>query len=226
MKNQTEEYIENKLKSPNFPESNVKILIESYTQPWRKYHTLEHVVQMLAHVDDDDMLLKYAVALHDVVYAQYPVALGVNEYRSANTVSKLCHSLTYFEIKEIEEAIIATAFWQISQPCAVISSLAEDLCDLDLSDLALPYDEMTYWADLALAEAKGLYDKVWVCSNASTEVTNAMLYSGQIKFFTTLLRRDKIYYNHSLFEEKAKENVLRRLTLLQEKIKNLQGTEN
>jgi predicted metal-dependent HD superfamily phosphohydrolase len=179
-----------------------------YAEPHRYYHTLEHLECMLKHANKPTPRnLVIAIALHDLCYCPTPTAPGVNEYYSLEHVDNV-PSLPVDVVMEIKEAILATAFYAQTQH--FLSSLAQELCDLDLCNLALPWKEYCYWSDLAIEEAKNIYKET------ITDPTGFKY--GQVVFLAKMLKRDQLYYTHSEWEDPARNNMERRKNLLTEEL--------
>lgn len=185
-------------------------IFECYSEPHRKYHTLEHVKFMLDARDKGvqsytptpvqmslgDQNLIQAIVLHDIVYSTFPQPLGINEYYSAQWASNRGMD------KEVLEAIIATSFYLCDQRC--LSVVAMELCDLDLSNLALPYEDYNYWAGLAMEEAATIYG-----------LDRPALLRGQACFCNSMLERTQIYYRHPEWEEPARWNLEQKIAELE-----------
>jgi predicted metal-dependent HD superfamily phosphohydrolase len=162
---------------------------------------------MLRHAKKIDPELALSIALHDVFYNSVPEPPGINEYQSARFARI---KITEYDSRPIEEAIIATAFYDKNQ--TFLSPLAQEICDLDLCNLALDYDSYCYWSELALEEAKIIFRDF---------VKDPLGFKyGQIIFCSKMLQREKLYYIHSEWEQPARENMTRRIAELQEGLEN------
>jgi len=194
--------------------SQLEVIDRSYSQPHRRYHTLEHVKFMLDMRDKSfqsfsptpvpmthgDVNLIQAIVYHDIYYDSAPQSLGVNEYYSAVFAQKQgCWA-------EVAHAIMATGYYMVDQ--RVLSTLAMELCDLDLANLALDYADYVYWSTLAIEEAMLIY--------FGGKAPSAVLFDGQINFCEMMLRRKKLYYRHSEWEDKARKNLHARIIELEE----------
>jgi len=185
-------------------------IVTRYSEPHRKYHTLEHIKLMLDARDKSvqsytatsiqmslgDCNLIQAIVLHDIVYSPFPQPLGINEYYSAQWAEH--HGAD----KEVLEAIIATSCYLCDQ--RHLSIVAMELCDLDLANLALSYEEYSYWASLALEEAAIIYG-----------VDHVTLLRGQAGFCNAMLERAQIYYRHSEWEDRARWNLEQKISELE-----------
>jgi len=208
----TETYVHEILSKSGFSNHLCSTIFASYKEPHRKYHTLEHIECMLRHANKPEEPLVMAIAIHDICYREYPVAPGINEHYSMEAVD----FLSKFELplcKEVKEAILATAFY--GQVQAHLSPLAQELCDLDLCNLALDYEEYCYWSELALDEAKIIYKNL-------VKEPIGFVY-GQVAFLSKMLQREKLYYSHTEWEEPARKNMELRRTKLEEDIEKYEN---
>jgi hypothetical protein len=69
-----------------------------------------------------------------------------------------------------------------------------ELCDRDLANIILPWEEYNCWCELALAEAKILYPSL----------NRKELLRGQASFCSSMLERERIYYRHPEWEDLAR----------------------
>jgi predicted metal-dependent HD superfamily phosphohydrolase len=201
-----------------FFDDHADAIIYKYNEPHRKYHTLEHIKMMLDLRDMEiqsytktkmpsslgDQNLIQAIVLHDFVYDKAPQPLGINEYYSAKWSEKIGAS------DEVIQAIMATSFYLCDQ--RYLSIVAQEICDLDLSNLALEYTDYCYWANLAIEEAKIIYFE--------GNDPGTMLLWGQANFCNEMLERNAIYYRHPEWEDKARLNLEQKLNELEELLKN------
>jgi predicted metal-dependent HD superfamily phosphohydrolase len=202
--------VEPMLRQAHLPEHSINKIITEYTNPWRKYHSLEHLVEMYKHVKRYDPELIAAIAMHDYYYAYEPMPLGYNEFESANAVENLCaEAFDLIEVKEIQKAVIATSFFLVTQSLNQLSKLAQLLCDYDLSNLALPYEDMCYFSNLAIEERKVIMYNSW---QKNPTLFMAECARGQIYFFKSMLNRAQIYYINTHWETPARENMIRRIS--------------
>lgn len=218
LSNATETNLIKLLKEYAFFDDHSKEIVENYAQPHRRYHTLEHVKLMLDLRDKGiqshtrtkvpmslgDQNLIQAIVLHDFVYDKTPQPLGINEYYSAKWAERIGADV------EVIGAIMATSFYLCDQ--RNLSVVAQELCDLDLANLALEYEDYCYWADLAIEEAKIIYFQ--------GNDPGTALFWGQASFCNEMLERDAIYYRHPEWEDKARLNLEQKLDELEELLKN------
>jgi predicted metal-dependent HD superfamily phosphohydrolase len=90
----------------------------------------------------------------------------------------------------------------------ILSPLAMELCDLDLANLALDYEDYVYWSTLAIEEATTIYFK--------GKAPSSVLFDGQINFCEMMLNRKRLYYRHSEWEDKARQNLQTRIVELED----------
>lgn len=198
----------------------------NYSEPYRKYHNLDHLKNMLRWVSDlegregyvgyEKQILLNAILFHDLVYLPRPVSQGYNESLSAveYTVQEYWIKTpfvegqiyprignTLFEAYVIE-AINASAYHKVSQ--SHLRATTEWFLDLDLQSFAQSYDEFQNDADNVLKE-KELIDP---------SMTNLDCRKAQSRFLKELIARPKIYYRMAEWEEKARANIAKRLDYL------------
>jgi predicted metal-dependent HD superfamily phosphohydrolase len=200
----TKEFVQNVMVEHGFSEDMVHTTTACYNARHRCYHTLEHLECMLLHVEEPSYELAVAVIFHDIVYHAQPKSPGVNEYQSA----RLLNSYRLQNTRSMEEAIMATAFYMVDQ--SFPDPLAKQICDLDLCNLALPYDDYCYWSDLAIEEAKIVYKDF---------VKDPMGFKyGQFAFLSKMLQREKLYYIRTDWEAPARQNMERRKNELEKEL--------
>jgi predicted metal-dependent HD superfamily phosphohydrolase len=182
-----------------------------YDQPHRYYHNLDHISEMLRHVDpsySEVEILIEAILFHDIVHSPTPVPLGLNEalsiaeYSSYNTkiVAGIEHPFSnqdgsYEYERRVIEAINATAYHTKEQ--FFIGETTKLVLDLDLSTFALPREEYKIWKEKIEKENKSIY------SNYTSEQVNV----GRHHFLNELLNRQKLYYIKIEWEEQARSNI-------------------
>lgn len=201
-------------------------LKKSYSEPHRRYHTLEHLKNMLrwvpslkdrkGFVDYETTILVNAILFHDLVYLPQPVAPGYNESLSAVEYTIQEYWLktpfvegqlyprtagTLFEAYVIE-AINASAHHTLFQKH--LRPTSEWFLDLDLQSFGQGYDEFELDSDRNLEELALIYEKA-----TATELRH-----GQAAFYEKLLARPKIYYRMTEWEDTARTNIRQRLDSL------------
>ncbi len=117
--------------------SSLKILTEQYTQPHRKYHTLEHIAYMFNIAKEFKIELteaqKLAIWWHDAVYT---VGSSINENDSIvlmiNTIGK-----------QIDDSLLTTIvdiIWDTKHERAPRTEESAIVCDLDMYGFADIFD--------------------------------------------------------------------------------------
>jgi predicted metal-dependent HD superfamily phosphohydrolase len=199
-------------------------LKKAYTEPHRKYHTLEHLSNMLrwvpsleakeGFVDYEKPILLNAILFHDLVYLPKPVPLGYNECLSGveYTVQEYWLKTPFVEGQLyprlgntlfeafVLEAINASAHHHVHQ--ANLRPTTEWFLDLDLQSLAQDYDEFKADSDACLEEMAAIDPKT----------NNLDFVKRQSSFLEALLARPKVYYRMSEWEDKARANIAKRLS--------------
>lgn len=200
----TENYVLGTLSKSNFSAIAIDVILDAYKEEHRRYHTLEHIECMLKTAHKPEEVLVTAVAYHDLIYSSFPVPPGKNELYSLEAVPSLGWHSDIAVITDIQEAILATAFYYQTQTS--LSPLSQELCDLDLANLAFEWEEYCYWSELAMEEASVVY------KNLIKEPIELKL--GQCLFINKMLKRSKLYYHHTEWEEPARKNLTKRRKLI------------
>ena len=180
-------------------------LIESYNEPWRQYHTAEHLCHCLQELDlastlmEDPQAVELALWFHDIVFQ--PGAAD-NEEKSARLFER--SAAGHFKpdlAKKVSVLIHTTVHRDPPQ-----EENARYLCDIDLSSLALPWAQFLTDSAALRAEHSGTAD--------------APFYCAKISFLSSLLDRSAIFlteFFRSRHEHAARENIRRYITELQSK---------
>jgi predicted metal-dependent HD superfamily phosphohydrolase len=139
-------------------------LVAAYGEPHRRYHTLDHIVEMLDCLDESRHLaanedaLALAVWFHDAVY-ESTVAHGASEAASADLLSALC---------PVDAAPAAHAMILHSVHHGPSDDPDTQLfCDLDLYRLAGPLETFLRHGDDVRAEYDWVSDEAWAHGRAS-----------------------------------------------------------
>jgi len=200
-------------------------LLERYTEPWRAYHTMQHVRDCLRHLDTVRHLaqcpaeIELALWFHDAVYGEKPLGafpLGIspalcagemhdthrsdNEELSARWAYQhsLDQDLPEAVAQRVHDLILAT-----KHDAPLLSSEAALLTDIDLAILGQPE------AEFDLYEARIRQEYNWVPEMAFCE--------GRAKILEGFLQRDSIYrteHFRGLYERQARFNLERSLRSL------------
>lgn len=193
---------------PLYPQT---ILKECYNQPHRLYHNLDHLREMLRWVPKDHPEVEIvidAILFHDIVHASKPSPKGVNEALSVaeyiiyntktlafdNPFSRDGEGSLEYE-KRVISAITATAFHTEDQK--YLNEVSKLVLDLDLSTFALPWNEYLIWKD-KIEQENAIIWKDFAPENIKR---------GRGIFLQTLLKREKLYYIKTEWEQQARDNI-------------------
>jgi predicted metal-dependent HD superfamily phosphohydrolase len=173
-------------------------LAEAYGEPGRAYHTLAHVLDCLARLDEaappDERrdLVEAAIWFHDVVYDSRRTD---NEERSAEWAADALGSAGAAVTERVADLIRATA--HATPPRDPESAL---LCDIDLSILGRTAEEFDEY------QRRIREEYAWV---------PAPLYrAGRTRILGAFLQRERLYltsYFRDRYESAARENLRRAL---------------
>lgn len=176
-------------------------LIESYSEPHRSYHTIDHIVQMFDHLDknipDDEAspLLDVAVFFHDSVYITWS---DYNEEYSANYAHEFMRDVgCSVSVAELVSCLImATKTHEKPNSETIGRALFHGIIESDLPILAAPMNDFVKYEDgiskevAYLGRAKYLYNR--------------------IAFLMGLLERGYIYqsyWGNMFLDKKARDNI-------------------
>ncbi|MFJ7068757.1 hypothetical protein [Streptomyces sp. NPDC101115] len=183
-------------------------LLSRWTEPQRRYHTAEHLLAVLDHIDElsekggeggELELVRLAAWFHDAVYRP---DRSENEERSAVLAEKALHEagLTTHQVAEVARLVRLTA----THDAAPGDLNGETLCDADLAILASNPD--TYRGYTAAVREEYAF------------VPEAAFREGRATILRHLLALPRLFrtpYGAAVWEEKARENLeeeLRQLT--------------
>jgi len=189
---------------------NLEILLRSrYDEPWRHYHTWEHVTRMLegfekvAYLSDHPLAgyqseaIEWAVKFHDVVYE--PTA-GNNEERSAQLARVWLGSLlTESSMNEVERLILLTKTHE-PKDCDINGFI---MCDLDLMVMGWDREEFDDFGRRIRLEY--------------SHVSDEDFRHGRKAFMKSFRARPQIFHTRHFFdrfEEQARENINRTIAVL------------
>ena len=178
-------------------------IIGHYNEPWRQYHTLEHLCHCLQQLDltsslmEDPAAVEIALWFHDTILQ--PDATD-NEEKSAELFKRSAEMhLPPNVVNNVSNLIRATEHRDPPQ-----GQDARHLCDIDLSSLASPWEQFLKDSNALRAEQSGTAD--------------AQFYPAKIRFLSTLLERPTVFltdYFQARFERAARENIRRYITQLE-----------
>ena len=174
-------------------------LCARYSEPHRRYHTLDHVSHCLLEFDSAPVPAAAAAAVemtlwfHDVIYR--PGAPD-NEQRSADAFSAFARgALADDFIAEVCRLIAATT--HVAPPA---DEVAAWVVDVDLSSFGLPWDRF-------LVDSRAVREE-------QAEQDDAHFYPAQSRFLRGLCARPRIYLTahfHDRYEQQARANIGRLL---------------
>jgi predicted metal-dependent HD superfamily phosphohydrolase len=182
-------------------------LLERYAEPWRAYHTLQHVRDCVRHLDEARHLsqrpaeTELALWFHDVVYDTHR---SDNEGLSARWAHQyaLDQNLSETVALRVHDLILAT-----KHDAPPLNPDAALLTDIDLVILGQPV------AEFDLYEAQIRQEYSWVPEMAFCE--------GRAEILEGFLQRDSIYRTDHFcdrYERQARLNLERSLASLREKL--------
>jgi predicted metal-dependent HD superfamily phosphohydrolase len=178
-------------------------LAAAHSQPGRAYHTIDHVLDCLARLDESGAALgdhdpvEAAIWFHDVVYDPHRTD---NEEQSAAWAVRVLGSggISGPVAERIGELIRLTAHTRpTSDPQGAL------LCDIDLSILGRDAQEFDEYEQRIRREYE------WV--------PEPLYRIGRTRVLSALQQRDRIYrtdYFHERYEERARANLHRSLARL------------
>lgn len=209
-------------KLAEIPSYAEKVIRESYSDSFRKYHNLEHIERMCSKAPKNFLGIEgvlEAILFHDIVKLKYKAPQGMEEALSiAEYVSYSMNNIGFHKSpfaqgpdanfrpldreRLVIEAINATAYHLLDQCNLSLSSKL--LLDLDLFSLALPSED---------------YDKI----NQSIKeeylqfCDEAEWFQGRAIFLEHMLKRKNIFYLQIEWEDGARQNLRRELCSLKER---------
>ncbi len=184
-----------------------EMLSTLYANPPRKYHTLDHIAQVLAAFDEARMLaadkdvVEFSIWMHDCVYfAERPD----NEDRSADAAGMIAGLLGCAPdfLARVRPCIMATRHSAIpdkGDPALV--------ADLDLTILGGPAADYDRYASAIRAEFAFAPDDQFI--------------PGRIAFLHRMVDKDRVFATPHFFgmlEHKARENLYRELDALERSV--------
>jgi predicted metal-dependent HD superfamily phosphohydrolase len=205
-----------KLGMPLYPQL---VLKTCYEEPWRHYHNLGHIEEMLKHVPKDHYeveIILDAILFHDIVQSPTPSPSGLNEalsvaeYLSYNAKALASNtpfgnndgSLEYE--RRVIEAITATSRHLEDQQ--FLTEVSKLVLDLDLSTFALPWEEYVVWKDKIEKENNAIYGST-LKKIYHDDSFSSFIKEKRAQFLQKLLKRHTIYYIKTEWEESARSNI-------------------
>lgn len=162
-----------------------------YSEPHRRYHTLEHIRELLALLPGSSDEVLAAVWFHDLIYDRR----GANEERSADVAREALVDLRFppASVDVVAKVILAT---QTHDP-GDLPAEASLFLDADLSILGSPRSRYREYAEAIRFEYSWVPDDVFRAAR-----------DGVLRDF---LVRPRIYRTDTMgerFEEQARENIV------------------
>ena len=180
-------------------------LVAAYREPTRQYHSLEHIAQLLRHLEEhgrgviDRDAVALAIIFHDAVYDP---RRHDNEEESAALARARLTSLAFADaligkVAGYIEATQHTSALEVADPDLAL------LLDLDLATLAAAPKEYSDYAKAIRREYAHLPDSLYQ--------------HGRRQVLAGFLARQRIYRTeplHALWEERARANIRREIAEL------------
>ena len=170
----------------------------AYTEPGRFYHTLDHVLAVLATVESlasyakNLNAVKLAAWLHDVIYDSMA---SDNEERSAEYAERLC-----VELAVPEGNLVAALIWKTKTHDPGEDADAQVLLDADLAILGADETEYQAYAEKIRREY------AWV--------PEPKYRKGRRQILESFLARPRIYHFLSHLEQPARRNLANEIAQL------------
>ena len=178
-----------------------------YAEPWRYYHTLEHIADLLAAFDrvrdlaEQPLLLELAIWYHDIIYT---VGSSDNESRSAEHLLQQASGCLSDEQCQTVAAMILDTRHLNERPSSADGEL---LADVDLAGLSAEKSKFSRDSQRVREEFRHLDSAAFTLS--------------QIGFLSQLLIRSSVYYTdffRTHHEQAARANLNRYLHQLRQRI--------
>lgn len=176
-----------------------RIVADRYSEPHRRYHTLDHIRHCLAQLDqvrhlaDDPDAMELAIWFHDVIYDP---AMDDNELRSALFFdAHLGVHLPGGRAARVHRLIMYT-----EHPSEPDDGDARLMVDIDLSSFGLSWEEFMRDTNAIQEELAHLPEEQFI--------------AGKLKFLGCLLSRPRFYLTdcfHDRLEGQARSNIERHI---------------
>lgn len=171
----------------------VDVVVDQYRKPYRQYHNLEHLDNVLstARAIDAPEIVQNALVFHDIVYTPGAPA-GQNEVASIAFARPYLVQLRYneLEIQQIQKLIMATVFHIHSSGSQI--TLEDYMIDCDLAGFADNFNENTQRLFAEFVPA--------VCNERD-------FWAGRAKFLAGRLMLPQVFKILKDFEAKARSNL-------------------
>lgn len=185
----------------SLPYSILYKIIKKYSENNLAYHNWRHIQEMFMIADSLDIELsksqELAILFHDVVYK---VGAKDNEEKSASLMRKELENTGLSEdvINTAEQIILDTANHQPTIPESKI------VLDLDMVHLSFDFNIFLYYRDKIKEEYPHISDEEF--------------YQGEISFFESILKQDKILFTNHFSEEQLRHNLKQKILINLEEI--------
>jgi len=171
-------------------------LVDSYSEPQRVYHTLNHIEHCLTHFDrisaqlQNPVAVELAIWFHDVIYAP---GANDNEQLSADLFMELTQDCFDDSLRNtVYQHIMAT----LHDGSQLDNNDTKFMVDIDLSSFALPWPEFSRDSDNLRKEMSCLSDEDY--------------YRKQIAFQQNLINQPRFFksdYFYENYEDQARRNL-------------------
>ena len=171
-------------------------LVDSYSEPQRVYHTLNHIEHCLTHFDrisaqlQNPVAVELAIWFHDVIYAP---GGGDNEQLSADLFMEVTQDCFDDSLRNtVYQHIMAT----LHDGSQLENNDTKFMVDIDLSSFALPWPEFSRDSNNLRKEMSSLSDEDF--------------YRKQFAFQQNLINQPRFFksdYFYENYEDQARQNL-------------------
>ena len=171
-------------------------LVDSYSEPQRVYHTLNHIEHCLTHFDrisaqlQNPVAVELAIWFHDVIYAP---GGADNEQLSADLFMELTQDFFDDSLRNtVYQHIMAT----LHDGSQIDNNDTKFMVDIDLSSFALPWPEFSRDSNNLRKEMSSLSDEDF--------------YRKQFEFQQNLINQPRFFksdYFYENYEDQARQNL-------------------
>ncbi|WP_163835334.1 HD domain-containing protein [Spartinivicinus ruber] len=183
-------------------------IIQQYSQPWRHYHTLNHIEQMLLLFKQYESSITspptvfFSICFHDYYYLPW---WKNNEKRSADKAIYTLEQLHFGSLNhDVAQMIIATEkHLPLTNQAPSLLLDCQLFLDFDLAVLGHDWKNYQHYCQQIRKEYWFIPKKKYL--------------KGRKKILSTFLTRDKLYFSEEFnaqFEQQARDNIQREIQLL------------
>lgn len=178
-------------------------LVAMYSEKWRSYHNTKHIKASIGYFDfckdhaEFADAIEFAIWFHD---CKYELGDADNEAKSRDWFLDQTNDYLVPALRQTVDALIMDTC-HISVPETADGKL---IADIDLTSFGLPWDEY-------------MQDSLAVQSEFPPKPADSVV-AGKRAFLRNLIKDEQVYYSDFYlqnYEQKAQDNVLRHLELLQ-----------